>query len=124
LSQSLFSMDPIVYFNPGWHDFALVTIRCSVIGCALSVVIIAALLRSKDGVSRRKVDVIPLLLTTLIIDLLHAALVTWYYHTVPERVELDDYDRPNNLVYTSILQCTVVLNYLGLAWRLVACLEV
>ncbi|GMR36206.1 hypothetical protein PMAYCL1PPCAC_06401, partial [Pristionchus mayeri] len=114
----------VVFFNPGWLDFSLVTLRCSLVGNLLALFAIAALVKKKKGVEKRKVDILPLLLLSLFIDLIHSAFVLWYYNSIPDRVEFDDYDRPTNLVYSSLTGCTLVLNYLGQLWKLVAALEV
>ncbi|GMS83959.1 hypothetical protein PENTCL1PPCAC_6134, partial [Pristionchus entomophagus] len=115
--------DLVVILNLGWHDFSLVTLRCSGVGYALTAIAVAALVAHKNGIEKRKMDILPLLLYTVLIDLIHSGFVLWYYNSVPERIEFDEYDRPSNLVYSSLTGCTVILNYLGQIWKLIAALE-
>ncbi|KAF8362717.1 hypothetical protein PRIPAC_89640 [Pristionchus pacificus] len=124
LKRELPMAELVIILNPGWHEFSLVTIRCTLIGFALTIIAIAAMAKHRNGIEKRKADIIPLLLLTVLIDVFHSGFVVWYYNNVPERVEFDEYDRPSNLFYTSLSGCTLILNYLGQIWKLVAALEV
>lgn len=46
----------VIILNPGWHEFSLVTIRCTLIGFALTIIAIAAMAKHRNGIEKRKVS--------------------------------------------------------------------